>query len=210
MAIINFVKSVSDADQDRLDKIQACINLNKAMVYHDYDYQDQVMEHVDKSLTERNDIIQDFAKRAILNCFTKISMTKTAQLARKTKYENINPFSSDNKVLLNMNNYKTRYAENADILKRDQEKLFLLSQYIPMEITSFENLIEERMNKRVTDAQDDEKRKKDEEAEEKKKEQEQKERENQKDQTARIGEANLSIFKRLGTKRKRESKRSNS
>jgi hypothetical protein len=80
MGIVNFVKSVSDADQDRLDKIQACLNLNKAMVHHDFDYIDSVMEYVDKSLTERNDIIADFAKRAILNCFTKISMKKTAEV----------------------------------------------------------------------------------------------------------------------------------
>lgn len=33
-----------------------------------------------------------------------------------------------------MQNYKTRYSENPEILKRDQEKLFLLSQYIPMEV----------------------------------------------------------------------------
>lgn len=81
IGIINFVKStISEADQSRLDKVQACINLNKAMVYHDFDYQDRVMEFVDKSLTDRNDIIQDFAKRAILNCFSKISMTKTAEV----------------------------------------------------------------------------------------------------------------------------------
>lgn len=50
------------------------------MVYHDFEYIDSVMGHVDKALTERNDIIADFAKRAILNCFTKISMTKTAEV----------------------------------------------------------------------------------------------------------------------------------
>ena len=80
MGIFNFVKSISDADQDRLNKVQACINLNKAMVHHDFDYIDSVMVYVDKSLTEKNDIIQDFAKRALLNCFSKISMTKTAEV----------------------------------------------------------------------------------------------------------------------------------
>ena len=56
------------------------------MVHHDYEYMDSVMTYVDKSLTERNDIIQDFAKRAILNCFTKISMTKTAEVNRKKNF----------------------------------------------------------------------------------------------------------------------------
>ena len=81
MGIVNFVTSaISDADQDRLNKVEACINLNKAMIHHDFEYQDRVMEYVDKSLTDRNDIIQAFAKRAILNCFSKISMTKTAEV----------------------------------------------------------------------------------------------------------------------------------
>jgi hypothetical protein len=87
--MINFIKSVSDADQDRLDKIQACINLNKAMVHHDFEYMDSVMKYVDKSLTERNDMIQDFVKRAILNCFTKISMTKTAEVKKNINFSNI-------------------------------------------------------------------------------------------------------------------------
>jgi hypothetical protein len=33
-----------------------------------------------------------------------------------------------------MNNYKNRYSENPEVLKRDLEKLFLLSQYIPTEV----------------------------------------------------------------------------
>lgn len=78
--IFNFIKSISDADQDRLNKVEACINLGKAMVYHDFDYIDSVMQYVDKSLTDKNEILQDFAKRAILNCFSKISMTKTAEV----------------------------------------------------------------------------------------------------------------------------------
>ena len=80
IGFINFVKSVSEADEDRLNKVQACINLNKAMVHHDFDYIDSVMEYVDKTQTEKSDMIQDFAKRAILNCFSKISMTKTAEV----------------------------------------------------------------------------------------------------------------------------------
>lgn len=36
-----------------------------------------------------------------------------------------------------MNNYKTRYAENADLLKKDMEKLTLLSQYIVSEVIIF-------------------------------------------------------------------------
>lgn len=85
MGVVNFVKSVSDADQDRLDKIQACINLSKAMVHHDFEYMDSVYEQVDSSITERNDRITDFVKRAILNCFTKISMKKTAEVNKINK-----------------------------------------------------------------------------------------------------------------------------
>jgi hypothetical protein len=89
MGIVNFVQSISDADEDRLSKVQACINLNKAMFYHDYEYQDKVMEFVDTTLTEKNDIIADMAKRAILNCFTKISMTQTAKVNKINKKINI-------------------------------------------------------------------------------------------------------------------------
>lgn len=36
-----------------------------------------------------------------------------------------------------MDNYKNRYSENPEILKRDTEKLYALSQYIPMEVNFF-------------------------------------------------------------------------
>jgi len=36
-----------------------------------------------------------------------------------------------------MENYKKRYAENEETLKKDQDKLFALSQYIPMEVIFF-------------------------------------------------------------------------
>lgn len=97
-----------------------------------------------------------------------------------------------------MDNYKNKYAENADILKRDQDKLFSLSQYIPMEISSFEGLIEERMNKRVTEKENEEKAEKEKQAEKEKKEKAYNEKMSYQDEGAGFGEANLSIFKRLG------------
>ncbi len=33
-----------------------------------------------------------------------------------------------------MRNFQDRYLENADLLKKDQEKLFSLQKYIPMEV----------------------------------------------------------------------------
>jgi len=33
-----------------------------------------------------------------------------------------------------MNNFKEKYAENADLLKKDLEKLFSLQKFIPMEV----------------------------------------------------------------------------
>merc|ERR1712032_664223 len=190
------------SDEDRLNKVQACINLNKAMFYHDYEYQDKIMEFVDTTLSDKNDIIQDMAKRAILNCFSKISMTKTAEFAKKKKYENINVYASGNKVLLSTANYKSKYAENPEILKRDTEKLYDLSQHIPMEISSLEALIEERQQKRVVDKANDEKAKKDDKSEQERKEKEYKEQQNKQDQGARIGETNLSIFKQMGEETK--------
>jgi len=33
-----------------------------------------------------------------------------------------------------MNNFKDRYTENPDLLKKDEDKLFSLQKYIPMEV----------------------------------------------------------------------------
>merc|ERR1712222_273893 len=107
-----------------------------------------------------------------------------------------NVYASGNKVLLSTANYKSKYAENPEILKRDTEKLYDLSQHIPMEISSLEALIEERQQKRVVDKAKDEK------AEQERKEKEYKEQQNKQDQGARIGETNLSIFKQMGEETK--------
>lgn len=101
-----------------------------------------------------------------------------------------------------MTNYKNRYSENPEILKRDSEKLFDLSQHIPMDISGLEALIEERQAKRIVDRASDEKAAAGEEAERERKEKEYQEQQNKKDQGARIGEADLSIFKRMGEETK--------
>lgn len=54
------------------------------------------------------------------------------------------------------------------------------------------------MNKRVTEKADEEKAEKEREEEKKKKEQAYNEKQSFKDESARMGEANLSIFKRMG------------
>ena len=54
------------------------------------------------------------------------------------------------------------------------------------------------MNKRVTEKADEEKAEKEREAEKKKKEEAYNEKQSFKDESARYGESNLSIFKRLG------------
>lgn len=79
IAIIKIVKSQSDADQDRINKIVACINLNKAMLHYDDSWVDKVMKHVEN----QQEKIDEFSKKSILNCFAKISMTKTAEVILK-------------------------------------------------------------------------------------------------------------------------------
>lgn len=71
-----------------------------------------------------------------------------------------------------------------------------------MEISSLEALIEERQGKRVIDRASDEKTASEEGAERERKEKEYQDEQNKKDQGARIGEADLSIFKRMGEETK--------
>lgn len=78
IAVIKIVKSQSDADQDRVNKIIACINLNKAMLHYDDSYVDKVMKYVENQ--DKTQIVDEFSKKSILNCFAKISMTKTAEV----------------------------------------------------------------------------------------------------------------------------------
>jgi len=76
--MIKLIKSQSDADQDRINKIVACINLNKAMLHYDNNYVDKVLKLVESQ--QNQGIIEEFSKKSILNCFSKISMTKTAEV----------------------------------------------------------------------------------------------------------------------------------
>lgn len=78
IAIIKIIKSQSEADQDRINKIVACINLNKAMLHYDNSYVDKVMKFVEAQ--EQPQVVDQFSKKSILNCFSKISMTKTAEV----------------------------------------------------------------------------------------------------------------------------------
>jgi hypothetical protein len=79
IAIIKIVKSQSDADQDRINKIVACMNLNKAMLHYDDSWVDKVMKYVENQ-QEKTQVVDEFSKKSILNCFAKISMTKTAEV----------------------------------------------------------------------------------------------------------------------------------
>ena len=63
-------------------------------------------------------------------------------------------------------------------------------------------MIEERQAKRITEAANDEKVKKEEGAENERKQKEYDDAQNKKDASARIGEPNLSIFKRMGEETK--------
>jgi len=78
IAVIKIIKSQSEADQDRINKIVACINLNKAMLHYDENYVDKVMKYVENQ--DKAQVVDEFSKKAILNCFAKISMTKTAEV----------------------------------------------------------------------------------------------------------------------------------
>ena len=78
IAVIKIVKSQSDADQDRVNKIVACINLNKAMLHYDDSYVDKVMKYIENQ--DKTQVVDEFSKKSILNCFAKISMTKTAEV----------------------------------------------------------------------------------------------------------------------------------
>ena len=78
IAVIKIVKSRSDADQDRVNKIVACINLNKAMLHYDDSYVDKVMKYIENQ--DKTQVVDEFSKKSILNCFAKISMTKTAEV----------------------------------------------------------------------------------------------------------------------------------
>ncbi len=78
IAIVKIVMSQSEADQDRINKIVACINLNKAMLHYDNAWVDKVLNFVESQ--DKAQVVDEFSKKSILNCFAKISMTKTAEV----------------------------------------------------------------------------------------------------------------------------------
>lgn len=111
-----FIKCASDADDDRKTKVAACLNLIKAALHHDSDYFSTVAVTIDAN--DKSDLEKKFTSKALLNCYSAVSLVKSAELIHK-KYENISPFKKENKEILDIARYQEKYKNDEAKLTKD-------------------------------------------------------------------------------------------
>lgn len=122
LGVFLFAKCQSDADIDRKTKATACIFLLKAALFHDGDeYFPRVLKNLEFSSTE--DLTSKWTEKALINCFNTVSLIKSADLINRRKPERISPLAKDNKEILSLKNYNSKYTEDPQRLVKDSERL---------------------------------------------------------------------------------------
>lgn len=138
--LIVLINCQSDADLDRRTKASACIYLVKSALHHNGDdYFPRVMRNLDFSNSE--ELTKKWVEKSILNCFSTVSLIKSADLIGRKKPENISPHARENKEILSLKNYKNRYSENSQLLSKDTQKLRNALEYLKEDLNELEAMV---------------------------------------------------------------------
>jgi hypothetical protein len=111
---------ISEADHDRINKATACINLCKATLHHDKDFFAKYLKR--EKTVDQKELHEAFFYKLLINCYSTISLKKSAEFIAR-KYQNINPFSAENKELTSFKKYIEVYKENQERFQTDKTKL---------------------------------------------------------------------------------------
>jgi hypothetical protein len=115
---------IDDPNYDKKSKLFSCLNLIRASLKQDKDYIVDIMETIRE--TDKNIAVDKFVKKTVLNCYTAISFIKSADLIGKKSIDDINPFTKDNKALLNLEHYNNRYTDDDGKLDKDTKSVMEL------------------------------------------------------------------------------------
>ena len=130
----------SDADLDRKTKATACIYLLKSALFHQgEEYFPKVLKNLEYTSIE--DLIQKWNEKALINCFSTVSLLKSADLIGRKKPENISPLAKENKEILSVKNYENKYAEDSKKLAKDSEKLRKALEELKSEVQELEEMV---------------------------------------------------------------------
>jgi hypothetical protein len=141
--LVFIIKCASDADNDRKTKVAACLNLLKSAIHHDNDYFSTVSNTIDAN--DRNDLQQKFLSKTILNCYSTVSLLKSAELLSK-KFENISPLTKENKEILNVSKYDEKYKNDQQKLSKDTERVDNALKELQDEHKQLEQMVQSALN----------------------------------------------------------------
>jgi hypothetical protein len=140
LIISAFIVCQSDADLDRRTKAVACIYLLKSALFHQgEDYFPRVLKNLEFSSAE--DLTQKWTEKALINCFSTVSLIKSADLIGRKKPENISPLAKENKEILSLKNYKNKYEADTQKLAKDSEKLRKALEELKSELGELEAMV---------------------------------------------------------------------
>lgn len=128
--------------EDKKIKLASCIKLISVALKED---KDLLFESVKAFVPEFKSALYDSTYVAtrdglILSCFGEISMIKAADLS-STQKERINPFTKENKKLLNHENFETRYKNDETRRSKDLKTIAFLENELQTEISHLEEVI---------------------------------------------------------------------
>jgi hypothetical protein len=109
---------INDPNYDKKTKLYSCINLIRTSLKEDNTYLEGIVNNIKSK--SRDKVLDTFLVKTVLNCYTSISFIKSAELLSKEK---INPFTKDNKPLLDLEHYATRYNGDEKQLEKDTVNL---------------------------------------------------------------------------------------
>jgi hypothetical protein len=136
--------SPDDPDYDKKTKLIACVNLVKANLIQDKDYLPEIAKLLKVDNSEK--LTEEFMSNTILNCYSRISFIKSADLINKK--DSINPFTKENKDLLDLMKLTQKYDTEEKFVK-DLVKLKALMEISKDELVDLKTLVSNKANKLI-------------------------------------------------------------
>lgn len=128
--------------EDKKIKLASCLKLITVTLKEDKDFlSDSLNAYVtDLKKAQYDDAFIATRDGLILTCFGEISMIKAADISSSPK-DRVNPFTKENKKLLNPENYQARYKEDSARRAKDLKTIAYLEKELQSEINQLEEAI---------------------------------------------------------------------
>ena len=131
---------------DRKTKLVSCIKLYIALIEDDKQYVGLSLPkfYPDLKTKKFEELFYGYKNKLLLTCSGQITLIQAAKIAGATK-RTLNPYTSENKKLVDPEEHINKYNGNYNKYEKDLETLDYMSTLIPREITQFEELVATRL-----------------------------------------------------------------